>query len=62
MTDVKFDQIGDCNDRLHVMVIQSVPRIHLQSLRMGVFRRNADARQLMVVLRNIVRIGIFSGV
>ena len=62
MADVEFVQMGYFDDRLHIVVIQAVPGINLQPLRMGVLRRGAYAFQFMLAFRHTVRICIFAGV
>ena len=61
VTDVEFDDIRDRDNVLHIMIMQTVPGIHLQPPRMGMLRRYADTLQFMTTGRHAVRIGIFSG-
>ena len=60
MADVEFDQVGYGNDGLHIVVIQAMAGIHLQPMRMGMFRRAANALEFVLEFRDAVRIGIFS--
>jgi hypothetical protein len=61
VADVEFDDVGDRDDGLHVVVMQAMPGIHLQPVGMRVFRRDTDALQFMFALRHAVRLGIFPG-
>ncbi len=62
MADVEFDDVGYRDDGLNIVIVKSMPCIHLKALRVRVRCRRANALQFALALGDAIRVGIFSRV